>query len=586
MPSSGYELVPKGLRENLAFRRKLVLAGSNSEDDATSLWTMCARDILFYVNTFVFTYDPRLVGKNQTPAVPFITYPFQDTTLLEINDAIECQEDIGVEKSRDMGASWMFLLVYEWRFHFKDHQRFLCVSRKEELVDKTGDPKALFWKIDFIHLGQPNWLLPAMTRNNLHIGNDDNGSVIDGESTTGDVARGDRCTSIMLDEFASVEDGGHVLRATRDASGCRGFNSTAKGQGNAFFQQLDKMKQTGGRVITLHWPLHPVKAEGLWIDEDSRHKGRGENKGERSPWFDGECKRAAHDMEIAQELSIDYLGSDYVFFDLADLSRIKREWCTEPVLRTELDYDVERCEAEGLAHTADGRLHLWIPISPDGRPPQDEYVVACDIATGTGASQSVISIGSKRLRKKIGVFRSNMIRPEELARLAVAIARFFGDALLIWEANGPGRNFGDVVVEVGYSNIFFRVNELSISKKQSDIPGWHSTKDTKRALLGNYRRALAKDQFINPSLPGINECASYIFTQAGSVEHSRALNAEDPSAAKDNHGDECIADALCCKGLRLSDITEKVEDDIPEGSMMARRLAHRRERAADTADLW
>ena len=212
-----YHLVPKDPIENIAFRRKVIAWGSASKENAHTLWLMCARDLLFYVNTFVWTYDPRI---ENSPAVPFITYGFQDEALLAIDSAIG-HHDLLIEKSRDMGASWMLLLVFEWRWHFKQLQSFLLVSRKEDLVDKSGDPKSLFWKIDFILQHQPRWMLPNYTRQKLHLHNEDRGCTIDGESTTGDVARGDRRTAIGLDEFASFEDGYAAEAATGDATNCR-----------------------------------------------------------------------------------------------------------------------------------------------------------------------------------------------------------------------------------------------------------------------------------------------------------------------------------------------------------------------------
>ncbi len=62
--------------------------------------------------------------------------------------------------------------------------------------------------------------------------NADNGSVIDGESTTGDAGRGDRRTAMFIDEYAAfdVTDGYRVLLASRDTTNCRGFNSTPESQ--------------------------------------------------------------------------------------------------------------------------------------------------------------------------------------------------------------------------------------------------------------------------------------------------------------------------------------------------------------------
>ena len=122
---------------------------------------MCKQDILFYINTFGYIFEPR-----DAKRLPFITYMFQDPCLLELRDAVG-EHDIVVEKSRDMGASWMCVYVLEWFWHFYKDETFLFLSRKEELVDKKGDPKELFSKLDFIHKMQPPWLRPIAKRRQM-----------------------------------------------------------------------------------------------------------------------------------------------------------------------------------------------------------------------------------------------------------------------------------------------------------------------------------------------------------------------------------------------------------------------------------
>ena len=166
-----YDLVPKDPSANLKFRQDLLLMGGSDRKAAEELFIMCSRDLLFYVNAFCWTYDPR-VGDG---TLPFLTYEFQDESLLAIDAAIG-SHDLLIKKSRDMGASWMLLTVFEWRWHFKNSQSFLLVSRNEDYVDKAGNPKSLFWKIDFIHKFLPGWLLPRTTRTKLRLTNEDNGS--------------------------------------------------------------------------------------------------------------------------------------------------------------------------------------------------------------------------------------------------------------------------------------------------------------------------------------------------------------------------------------------------------------------------
>ena len=107
-----YSSVPKTLKENLEFRRKICASATDIEVQR-QLWTACKRDVLFFINTFCWLYEPRNSRLRGTTSnvIPFITYEFQDNALLQMNEALGVQ-DIGIEKSRDLGATWMFLTLF------------------------------------------------------------------------------------------------------------------------------------------------------------------------------------------------------------------------------------------------------------------------------------------------------------------------------------------------------------------------------------------------------------------------------------------------------------------------------------------
>jgi len=555
--------IPKTVHTNLEYREE-VLKASVEEGARQELWIACSRDLMFYVNTFCWTYDPR----RGNGVIPFVTYPFQDESMLDIKDCIENGSDLVIKKSRDMGASWMLLTVFEWLWHFRGGQSFLLVSRNEDYVDKPGNPKSLFWKIDFLHKHQPEWMVPRMTRTKLRLTNDENGSTIDGESTTGDVARGDRRTAIGLDEFAAfdVDSSYRALASTRDATRCRIFNSTPSGSGNAFFDiaHNEEIKQ-----LKLHWSLHPVKSDGLYYQGQKA----------RSPWYDAECKRCAHPQEIAQELDIDFAGSDYQFFDALVLTRLIADYCKPPMHIGELEYDLDSMQPLRFNETPKGKLRLWFHPEVNMKRPDDRmYAAGVDIATGTGSSNSVISLGDCKTGEKVAEYVSSNTRPEELARIAVALCRWHSGsegrgAYMVWEAPGPGRNFGDAVVDIGYRNFYFKEADQKLRKGGSQIPGWWPTKDNKRALYGEYREAITNGQFLNRSKESLSECREIVYTQHGWIQHSKAGSSVDPSGARENHGDRPTADALLWKGMKMRRAPkEQKEKEIVEGSFAFRRL--------------
>ncbi len=458
--------------------------------------------------------------------------------------------DLLIEKSRDAGASWLILLCYKWLWTFYDMQSFRLVSRVEDLVDKHQDPDCLFWKLLFVIEHEPDFIMKegSFHKTHLHLYNMINGSMIDGSSTTTDVARGGRCGSMMLDEFASQPNSHDILKATRDVTKCRIFNSTPKGAANAFYTVRHNTEII---VLRFHWSEDPRKNQGLYttgsdgkvrlLDPGCCGEFKVGNKkyfypddypyildGKlRSPWYDNECKRAAHPTEIAQELDIDYLGSDYQFFYPEDLNRIEKQHVRQPYFKGEFNFDRISLDFMGLVPEAAGRLSLWInPDVYDQIPNDLEAVVGVDVAVGTGASNSVINISNKKTKTDIGEWRCPRTTPEKLAKIAVAICRYFNDARMIWDAGGPGRLFGKKVMELGYDNYYMRTDEKKITRKQSDIPGYFFNNDNKTDTLGELRSAMASDEYIPRSAEFIRECREYATALNGTANARRTENVE------------------------------------------------------------
>jgi hypothetical protein len=572
MTSPHYHLVPKSLDANLAFRKEMLALGASSKNDAMALWQMCRDDILFYLNTFGWVYEPRprSVGAN----LPFITYSYQDDAIIKLQANLG-HDDVLVEKSRDMGASWICLAVIEHAWHFLDGLSFLLLSRIEDLVDKSEDPKALFWKLDHMHAMQPKWLLPAMHRQRMHLINYDLGCTIDGASTTGEAATGDRRTAIMLDEFSKVPDGHAMLSSTRDATDCRIFNSTPMGSADAFAEMRNTMLENAPQnVITLHWSAHPDKAKGIWTDESktSRFKFR-------SPWYDEQCKRTPNPVEISRELDIEFAASDYQFF--AGVFDKLAPKCTPPDYVGEL---VDTPEGPRFEVRAGGHLKVWGVIE-DGRLPVRQYVIGGDIAMGTGASNTVLSMVDGETKKRVAEWVSKRHRPDQAADEAVRIAKWLAtpasSAYMVWERQGPGQAFGNRVIELGHLNVFFHRNEKSLAKKPTDSPGWISTTDNKNALLSEYRRALHAGEYINPSAEAVEELKQFMCFASGEIAHVKSKNNFNPTGTGGNHGDFVIADALSWHAVKTYQKTEQKTEEIMPGSLAFRRIIRQKRTQTD-----
>ncbi len=254
------------------------------------------RDILFFFNQFLWTYDPR---KEAAPHHhPFFLYDFQEQFLLTLEEQYAASADLLLEKSRDMGASWLVLGWIVWHWCYDKSFNALVGSRKEDMVD-NGEIDSLLGKCEYLIARLPPWMRPVKWRPERHrktllLKNPDNHNTIQGESANKDFARQGRFSAILLDEFAFWDWASSVWTATADSSPVRFVVSTPCGKQNKFAQlRFPEPGQESIRVVSLHWSLHPKKDEAWYEAEKARRTPR----------------------EIAQELDLDYeaSGNERVF---------------------------------------------------------------------------------------------------------------------------------------------------------------------------------------------------------------------------------------------------------------------------------
>jgi hypothetical protein len=280
-------------------------------------------------------------------------------------------------------------------------------------------------------------------------------------------------------------------------------------------------------------------------------------------------------VAIAQELDIDYSRAGGAFFNAVVLESYISSVCRYRMFKGELEYDAAVAMPEGFHEDDGGHLLMWVSPDLDGRIQPGSYAVGVDISEGTGASFSCISVGNLATGEKVADYANPNIKPYELARYAVSLCRMFSDgdegAFLIWEANGPGREFGDEVGKLGYGRIYRRMNMAT--KVRSQFPGWMSTADEKTSLFGAYRRALAEKTFLNRDKDAIKECFKYATNANGVPEYQGG--SFDLGRIGQSHGDMVVADALLNKAMEEmreepDALAGEEDEEIPESCIYRR----------------
>lgn len=236
------------------------------------------------------TFDPRNAvprpdGTRIPTTMPFLLFPKQEEFIEWLRKRWEERESGLAEKSRDMGVSWLCVAFAAWMWLYQPGNVVGFGSRKEDLVDKIGDPDSLFWKIrTFINL-LPVELKPEGYDERKHaaymrVVNPANEAVIRGEA--GDnIGRGGRTTLYIVDEAAHIEHADAVDAALSQTTNTQIDVSTPNGEGNAFWR-----KRHGGNtpVFVFDW-------------RDDPRKGK--------DWYAAQVRKLTK-VQLAQEVDRDY----------------------------------------------------------------------------------------------------------------------------------------------------------------------------------------------------------------------------------------------------------------------------------------
>ncbi|GAG94539.1 unnamed protein product, partial [marine sediment metagenome] len=159
--------IPKDPVKNILWREKLLRKAEDDPIFQRDLIAASAESLTFWVNTFVWTYhqfdvNPETGERIEAiqPHNPFVTWVIQDELLDKFRYCLKNGKDVLIDKSRDMGASWLCIVFLHWLWLFRPDSQLLEMSRTQDYVDQTGNMKALFQKHDYINGWLPKWMLP------------------------------------------------------------------------------------------------------------------------------------------------------------------------------------------------------------------------------------------------------------------------------------------------------------------------------------------------------------------------------------------------------------------------------------------
>lgn len=234
------------------------------------------------------TFDPRNVKRGLPALMPFMLFPRQEEWVDWFMERWRNSEPGITDKSREMGLSWLMVGLSCSLCLFNSGIVAGFGSRKEEYVDKRGDPKSLLYKARQFVANVPPEFRPGYEESKhapyMRLEFPHTGSVIAGEAGDG-IGRGARTSFFFVDESAWMPRPELIDASLSQTTNCRIDVSTPRGTNNPFAR-----KRFSGAisVFTFHWTDDPRKDKA---------------------WYEKTCKDIDNPAVIAQEVDLDYSAS-------------------------------------------------------------------------------------------------------------------------------------------------------------------------------------------------------------------------------------------------------------------------------------
>lgn len=153
----------------------------------------CAADVVYWINNWVWTYDPRRIGRvdpetgqKVSAFVQFKLWPKQTEAVHWMEARLAAEEQGVWDKSRDAGATYLAAAFALHRWLYEPGFKATFGSRDEALVDDRDNPDSIFEKLRIMLRRLPEWMTPPgfswrAHDNKMRLVNPDNSATIIGE---------------------------------------------------------------------------------------------------------------------------------------------------------------------------------------------------------------------------------------------------------------------------------------------------------------------------------------------------------------------------------------------------------------------
>ena len=303
-----------------------------------------------------------------------------------------------------------------------------------------------------------------------------NGSQIKAVPTSDDAGRSEALSLLIVDEAAFIRNFEELwmgLYSTLSTGGRAIILSTPNGVGDKY-HELCVNSQEGENefnFIKLMWDVHPER------DDE---------------WFKTETKNMSR-KQIAQELMCDFAASGDTFLSSGDLENM--------ALR--IKSPMERWGPQ---------MSVWVwkyALS------EHKYIISADVSRGDAADYSTFHVIDVTTSEQVAEYKGKL-PPDQFASLLVEAGRRYNQALICPENNTYGYAVIMKLVELGYSNLYYksekdRMNALYSGNVQLSKIGFTTNAQSRGQILTKFEEVLRNKSVTFYSSRLIEELKTFIW---------------------------------------------------------------------------
>jgi phage terminase large subunit len=265
-----------------------IVQNRSKDPDFSLLKTYYRARPLEFILCWLDTWDPRHAGLGKPVRMPFILFQRQAEMVRFIYECLRDEQNGLIEKSRDMGATWLACAVAVHLWLFEPGCAIGFGSRKEELVDSIGNLDSILEKARALINNVPPIFRPKnfdakRDLSFLRLINRETGASIIGE--IGDnIGRGGRKRLVFLDEAGHLEHAPKIEAALSETTRVRIDISSVSGMGTVFHNKREagtdwapgvEIPKGVTRVFTLDWSDHPEKDQAWYNLKRAKFESEG-----------------------------------------------------------------------------------------------------------------------------------------------------------------------------------------------------------------------------------------------------------------------------------------------------------------------